>query len=383
MHAVSRLVLHPLIPNIQVSWVKLGADGRGRVPQRRRQRSRRHLDERKHLAGRRHRARPGVRARTDGRPDRCARPRAAPAHHALSRRAGRAPRSILPGAGPCAADFRARAASARRRWRGDSCTRNPKSKIAVLGGTGKEGSGLALRWADAGHHIFIGSRSPERAQDAAAAINARVGADLAQGTDNLAGRATCGDRGADGALCRSAFDAGRGQGCAGRKNPGRRHRAARAAAGRPRPAARRRLGRGQGAGDARTGRARRVRVPECLGGAAGRARPRHRLRRAGVRRRPRGARTGHRAGAARRHARVPRRSAGELRGGRGADLGADHHQPAIQGEAFRHRHHRPFGGVRRMPSPARKAAAQARRRTQHISAGGNSAGTSRATTSPT
>ncbi len=29
MHAVSRLVLHPLIPNIQVSWVKLGAEGAG------------------------------------------------------------------------------------------------------------------------------------------------------------------------------------------------------------------------------------------------------------------------------------------------------------------------------------------------------------------
>ena len=27
MHAVARLVLHPLIPNIQVSWVKLGAEG--------------------------------------------------------------------------------------------------------------------------------------------------------------------------------------------------------------------------------------------------------------------------------------------------------------------------------------------------------------------
>ena len=27
MHAVSRLVLHPLIPNIQVSWVKLGREG--------------------------------------------------------------------------------------------------------------------------------------------------------------------------------------------------------------------------------------------------------------------------------------------------------------------------------------------------------------------
>ena len=82
-----------------------------------------------------------------------------------------------------------------------------KSKIAVLGGTGKEGSGLALRWADAGHHVFIGSRSPERAQAAAAAINARIGADLAQGADNLGGSATCRHRGADGALCRSAFDA--------------------------------------------------------------------------------------------------------------------------------------------------------------------------------
>ena len=27
MHAVARLVLHPLIPNIQASWVKLGAEG--------------------------------------------------------------------------------------------------------------------------------------------------------------------------------------------------------------------------------------------------------------------------------------------------------------------------------------------------------------------
>jgi NADPH-dependent F420 reductase len=61
----------------------------------------------------------------------------------------------------------------------------PKSKIAVLGGTGKEGSGLALRWASAGHHVVIGSRSPERAQQAAAAINARIGAERADGADNL------------------------------------------------------------------------------------------------------------------------------------------------------------------------------------------------------
>lgn len=41
-------------------------------------------------------------------------------------------------------------------------TSNPHT-IAVLGGTGKEGSGLALRWALAGHDVIIGSRSPERA----------------------------------------------------------------------------------------------------------------------------------------------------------------------------------------------------------------------------
>lgn len=62
----------------------------------------------------------------------------------------------------------------------------PKSKIAVLGGTGKEGSGLALRWANAGHHVVIGSRSPERAQETAAAINARTGAERAEGAGNLA-----------------------------------------------------------------------------------------------------------------------------------------------------------------------------------------------------
>ena len=27
MHAVARLALHPLIPNIQASWVKMGAEG--------------------------------------------------------------------------------------------------------------------------------------------------------------------------------------------------------------------------------------------------------------------------------------------------------------------------------------------------------------------
>jgi NADPH-dependent F420 reductase len=40
-------------------------------------------------------------------------------------------------------------------------------KIAILGGTGKEGFGLATRWALAGHDIIIGSRDAARAHDKA------------------------------------------------------------------------------------------------------------------------------------------------------------------------------------------------------------------------
>ena len=42
--------------------------------------------------------------------------------------------------------------------------------IAVLGGTGKEGKGLAYRWAKAGYQILIGSRSSEKAVTAASEI---------------------------------------------------------------------------------------------------------------------------------------------------------------------------------------------------------------------
>ncbi len=47
--------------------------------------------------------------------------------------------------------------------------------IAVLGGTGPEGFGLALRWARAGESVIIGSRDAQRAQKAAAEIKERVG----------------------------------------------------------------------------------------------------------------------------------------------------------------------------------------------------------------
>src|SRR5262245_6021041 len=47
--------------------------------------------------------------------------------------------------------------------------------IAIVGGTGKEGLGLALRWAKAGETVIIGSRDAKRAQDAADKIKQRVG----------------------------------------------------------------------------------------------------------------------------------------------------------------------------------------------------------------
>jgi NADPH-dependent F420 reductase len=47
--------------------------------------------------------------------------------------------------------------------------------IAILGGTGPAGMGLALRWARAGETILIGSRDAQRAQEAADNIKKRAG----------------------------------------------------------------------------------------------------------------------------------------------------------------------------------------------------------------
>lgn len=44
-------------------------------------------------------------------------------------------------------------------------------KVAIVGGTGKEGSGLALRWARAGEEVVIGSRDAGRATSVAAKLN--------------------------------------------------------------------------------------------------------------------------------------------------------------------------------------------------------------------
>lgn len=54
--------------------------------------------------------------------------------------------------------------------------------IAVLGGTGKEGKGLAYRWAKAGYKVLIGSRTPEKAVTAASEIMERL-----EGSSSLVG----------------------------------------------------------------------------------------------------------------------------------------------------------------------------------------------------
>ena len=63
--------------------------------------------------------------------------------------------------------------------------------IAVLGGTGPQGRGLARRFAAAGLPVVIGSRSADRAEEAAGALRESVGGDVS-GADN-AGAAAAGD----------------------------------------------------------------------------------------------------------------------------------------------------------------------------------------------
>ena len=48
-------------------------------------------------------------------------------------------------------------------------------KIAILGGTGKEGMGIGFRWAKAGHEITIGSRQESKALDAAQKLQEMLG----------------------------------------------------------------------------------------------------------------------------------------------------------------------------------------------------------------
>jgi len=59
--------------------------------------------------------------------------------------------------------------------------------IAVIGGTGPAGTGLALRWTRAGETVILGSRDAARAEQTAEAIRKRVGANAqVSGRENFA-----------------------------------------------------------------------------------------------------------------------------------------------------------------------------------------------------
>jgi 8-hydroxy-5-deazaflavin:NADPH oxidoreductase len=61
--------------------------------------------------------------------------------------------------------------------------------ICVVGGTGAEGSGLALRWASFGHRVIIGSRDVVKAQATASDLNARLGRECVRGAVSEQGAA--------------------------------------------------------------------------------------------------------------------------------------------------------------------------------------------------
>lgn len=63
---------------------------------------------------------------------------------------------------------------------------DPKPTLAILGGSGDLGGGLAFRWARTGYPIIIGSRSADKAEQAAAELAAKGLAGKVRGLDNEA-----------------------------------------------------------------------------------------------------------------------------------------------------------------------------------------------------
>ena len=63
------------------------------------------------------------------------------------------------------------------------------SSVSIIGASGALGQGLALRWAQAGVPLVLGSREAERAVEAAAAVVAAVPGAAVEGVDNVAAAA--------------------------------------------------------------------------------------------------------------------------------------------------------------------------------------------------
>ena len=58
-------------------------------------------------------------------------------------------------------------------------------RIAVIGGRAREGRGLAMRWAIAGHEVVLGSRDGARASQVATELSQLAGHPLS-GAENIA-----------------------------------------------------------------------------------------------------------------------------------------------------------------------------------------------------
>jgi NADPH-dependent F420 reductase len=59
-------------------------------------------------------------------------------------------------------------------------------RVGLIGGTGEEGRGLALRWALAGARVVVGSRAIEKAKATAEELNAAIGGERILGATNQA-----------------------------------------------------------------------------------------------------------------------------------------------------------------------------------------------------
>ncbi len=59
-----------------------------------------------------------------------------------------------------------------------------QESIGLIGGTGPQGRGLAMRLAQAGFRVWVGSRSPERAKETAASLNTQAGTTNIDGAGN-------------------------------------------------------------------------------------------------------------------------------------------------------------------------------------------------------
>ena len=64
--------------------------------------------------------------------------------------------------------------------------------VAIIGGTGPEGRGLAVRWARSGMKVILGSRDEKRARTAAQELTDQIGGNAQiTGADNAAAVGQC------------------------------------------------------------------------------------------------------------------------------------------------------------------------------------------------